>query len=246
MLSRLFNRRRNTQIDPLEVRNGNSVAAQAISSNGQSEPRQQEGTHNLLRLISRPRPQDTANRVSNAVQLVEALRRVETMAGNHSTGRRGAGHGQPLQIFVALALRELDELIDRMTYEELLQAFGGKLIHLNNAIYKIYNNFRLLDTTDNFPPFFSTFADRQYGAGMDANDINSIPSLTCSHTEAKSMAASGDSCSVCLDSFCTNQTLRKLPGCYHAFHADCIDPWLRKKADCPVCRRPVKAANEGK
>jgi hypothetical protein len=117
MLSRLFRRQRNTQVDPLELRNSR-VAAEAISggnNNGHSE-------HNLLRLISRPRPH--ANRVSNAVQLVEALRRVEGV----SNSRRGAGHGQPLQIFVALALRELDELIDRMSYEELLQAFGGKLM----------------------------------------------------------------------------------------------------------------------
>jgi E3 ubiquitin-protein ligase ATL4 len=81
---------------------------------------------------------------------------------------------------------------------------------------------------------------------MGADDIDSIPVLTCSHTEAKAMAVSGENCSVCLEGFCTNQTLRKLPGCCHAFHADCIDPWLRKKADCPVCRRPVKASDEGK
>jgi hypothetical protein len=125
MLSRLFQSRRNTQIEPLEVRNSRP-AVEVISGIGQSEPRQQgEGTNNLLRLISRPRPHDTANRVSNAVQLVEALRRVEGVSNSNSRG--GRGQGQPLQIFVALALRELDELIDRMSYEELLQAFGGKI-----------------------------------------------------------------------------------------------------------------------
>jgi len=129
MLSRLFRRRRNTHIDPLEGQN-NILAVDVISANsiGEFEPRQGgaprgEGSHNLLRLISRPRAHDTVNRVSNAVQLVEALRRVE---GVSNSSRRGAGHGQPLQIFVALALRELDELIDRMSYDELLQAFGGK------------------------------------------------------------------------------------------------------------------------
>jgi hypothetical protein len=171
----------------------------------QSETQQQGDVTNLLRLISRPR--DTASRVSNAVQLVEALRRIERV-GEPVSGSRETG--QPVQVFVALALRELDELIDRMSYEELLQAFG----------------------------------DRQFGAGINANDLNSIPVLTCSHTEAKAMAAAGDSCSVCLDCFSANQTLRKL-GCCHAFHSDCIDPWLRKKADCPVCRRPVKPANAG-
>lgn len=127
MLSRLFRRRHNTRIEPLEVQN-TRLAVEVIPSIDDSEPRQEgpprgEGSHNLLRLISRPRPHDTANRVSSAVQLVEALRRVEGVRLNN---RHRARHGQPLQIFVALALRELDELIDRMSYEELLQAFGGK------------------------------------------------------------------------------------------------------------------------
>jgi len=125
MLSRIFRRRPNTRVEPLEVQN-TRLSVSVISSIDDPEPRQGgaprgEGGHNLLRLISRPRPHDTANRVSNAVQLVEALRRVEGVSN-----RRGARHGQPLQIFVALALRELDELIDRMSYDELLQAFGGK------------------------------------------------------------------------------------------------------------------------
>lgn len=29
---------------------------------------------------------------------------------------------------------------------------------------------------------------------------------------------------------------RELPGCRHTFHADCLDPWLRSKPLCPVCR----------
>lgn len=65
--------------------------------------------------------------MTNAVQLVEALRRVEAeLAGGAS--RRGR-RGMPLHsmhLFVALAMRELDQLIDAMTYEELLEAFGGE------------------------------------------------------------------------------------------------------------------------
>lgn len=41
---------------------------------------------------------------------------------------------------------------------------------------------------------------------------------------------------------------RVLPACSHAFHSECLDPWLQSKAVCPVCRAqvepPGKAAGE--
>lgn len=36
-------------------------------------------------------------------------------------------------------------------------------------------------------------------------------------------------------------TRRLLPDCRHSFHAACIDPWLRSKPACPVCRTVVVA-----
>lgn len=32
---------------------------------------------------------------------------------------------------------------------------------------------------------------------------------------------------------------KKLPKCPHFFHAECIDEWLQRKNDCPVCRTEV-------
>uniref|UniRef100_A0A1J3GTT6 RING-type E3 ubiquitin transferase n=1 Tax=Noccaea caerulescens TaxID=107243 RepID=A0A1J3GTT6_NOCCA len=43
-------------------------------------------------------------------------------------------------------------------------------------------------------------------------------------------------CAVCLCEFETEDKLRLLPKCSHAFHMDCIDTWLLSHSTCPLCR----------
>ena len=45
-------------------------------------------------------------------------------------------------------------------------------------------------------------------------------------------------CVVCLEEFKPGGRLKRLP-CGHAFHARCIDRWLRTKAVCPVCQQGI-------
>ncbi|KAG8373410.1 hypothetical protein BUALT_Bualt11G0021400 [Buddleja alternifolia] len=49
----------------------------------------------------------------------------------------------------------------------------------------------------------------------------------------------GKDCSVCLNEFEEDESLRLLPKCSHAFHLPCIDTWLRSHKNCPLCRAPV-------
>lgn len=46
----------------------------------------------------------------------------------------------------------------------------------------------------------------------------------------------GTNCSVCLNEFQDDESLRLLPNCKHAFHIYCIDTWLRSHTNCPLCR----------
>lgn len=48
-----------------------------------------------------------------------------------------------------------------------------------------------------------------------------------------------DACTICLDDFALGTDIKLLP-CRHAFHAECIDPWLAQKSDlCPVCKASI-------
>ncbi|KAH0705319.1 hypothetical protein KY290_010012 [Solanum tuberosum] len=49
----------------------------------------------------------------------------------------------------------------------------------------------------------------------------------------------GTECSVCLNEFQDDDSLKLLPKCNHAFHIDCIDMWLRSHVNCPFCRAPI-------
>lgn len=49
----------------------------------------------------------------------------------------------------------------------------------------------------------------------------------------------GTDCSVCLSEFVEDERLRLLPKCSHAFHVQCIDTWLRRHSNCPLCRASV-------
>ncbi|KAF0910809.1 hypothetical protein E2562_004776 [Oryza meyeriana var. granulata] len=47
-------------------------------------------------------------------------------------------------------------------------------------------------------------------------------------------------CSICLDGFYDGDELIKLR-CGHRFHSNCLEPWVRKCADCPYCRTNIQS-----
>lgn len=51
-------------------------------------------------------------------------------------------------------------------------------------------------------------------------------------------------CMVCLCDFTTSEEARRLP-CGHVFHAPCIDEWLRRCMDCPICKANVDRGIRG-
>ncbi|CAF0833667.1 unnamed protein product [Didymodactylos carnosus] len=66
--------------------------------------------------------------------------------------------------------------------------------------------------------------------------LNKIPLLSVNEDPSTEQI-----CVICLDSIKTGNILRQLV-CGHAFHQDCVDPWLLDKRHCPLCNLDILTA----
>lgn len=48
----------------------------------------------------------------------------------------------------------------------------------------------------------------------------------------------GTNCQICMEDFAEGDELRTLP-CFHLFHSNCVDQWLKVNSICPTCRHKV-------
>ncbi|KAJ2404721.1 hypothetical protein GGI10_005490 [Coemansia sp. RSA 2530] len=81
-------------------------------------------------------------------------------------------------------------------------------------------------------------------------EIEQLPRYLFSHADSKpDLVAVGyetsSTCGICLCDYSENDMVVNLP-CMHAFHDQCITPWLSASDKCPFCSAAVKlvASNE--
>ncbi|KAF7045012.1 hypothetical protein CFC21_054161 [Triticum aestivum] len=75
------------------------------------------------------------------------------------------------------------------------------------------------------PSMVTTFPTAKFGTGDDSQ---------------RPPAQEESQCTVCLEEYEAKDVVRVLPYCGHAFHAACIDTWLRQHPTCPICRSTTK------
>ncbi|XP_078442765.1 TOXICOS EN LEVADURA 4 [Wolffia australiana] len=89
------------------------------------------------------------------------------------------------------------------------------------------------------PPLPSTIRENDKIEDDEDKDlIDSLPLFTLASALSSAPKSSPD-CAVCLSEFKLHDQLRLLPSCRHAFHASCVDTWLRSSRSCPLCRASI-------
>lgn len=74
--------------------------------------------------------------------------------------------------------------------------------------------------------------------GLSADEVRKLPCSTRTSGSAE--------CSICLSNIDEGEAERTLPGCGHTFHKACIDLWLLRCADCPLCKCEVTGGQSQK
>ncbi|CAN8258833.1 unnamed protein product [Cochlearia groenlandica] len=151
-------------------------------------------------------------------------------------------------------------LISRRFLSPLIRRFRRwrcrrrRLLHLSSASSASTSSSDLRS----FSPFpFDSFHYSSYSPyGLDDSVIKTLPlflysAAACTGKSVSAAAAVGKTssssvvvgdcrdCAVCLLEFEEGDYVRTLPLCYHAFHLECIDEWLRSHPNCPLCRTAI-------
>lgn len=74
--------------------------------------------------------------------------------------------------------------------------------------------------------------------GLSAAEIAALPGLKTLELTSCEV----QDCPICLTELQPGESARQLTVCGHTFHRSCIDLWLYRRADCPLCKCEVKAA----
>lgn len=72
-----------------------------------------------------------------------------------------------------------------------------------------------------------------------------IKALPCEIAGSNSCLTDHSECPICIMEVEPGDAVRYLPGCGHRFHRSCIDLWLLRRADCPLCKRNVLSSSDG-
>ncbi|XP_050234870.1 RING-H2 finger protein ATL29-like [Mercurialis annua] len=80
--------------------------------------------------------------------------------------------------------------------------------------------------------------------GLDPSLIRIFPTFSYSTVKDFQRAKYSFECAICLAEFKDDDLLRLLTVCYHLFHEDCIDLWLKSNKTCPVCRSDLDLPRE--
>ncbi|CAM0955646.1 unnamed protein product [Alopecurus aequalis] len=100
-------------------------------------------------------------------------------------------------------------------------------------LYLYITQFRFRLAGDGAPHAGNAAASRR---GLDPAVLATFPIVPYAEIREHKIGGGALECAVCLTASEEADDLRLLPHCSHAFHPECIDPWLEARTTCPLCR----------
>jgi hypothetical protein len=78
--------------------------------------------------------------------------------------------------------------------------------------------------------------------GLSPTEIRELPGVSLFDDSCRPCGEDTE-CAICITAFKAGDSIRTLSSCSHQFHRSCIDLWLLRRADCPLCKRDVRASD---
>lgn len=96
----------------------------------------------------------------------------------------------------------------------------------NSEVMTIYNHLSDLYGESHAPSIRVALLE---GEGLSLEGISRLHEFYVEETHCDT------TCSICLEELSTGDHVRSLP-CSHLFHRHCVDLWLLRRAECPMCK----------
>ena len=96
--------------------------------------------------------------------------------------------------------------------------------NINNLINNLINNREQI----------YSYIQHMENTSINIDQVNRLAPLRCKGL-GNSIENCPEKCAVCMETF-NPDTLHRMLGCNHGFHATCIDEWLKAHMTCPLCR----------
>lgn len=128
-------------------------------------------------------------------------------------------------------------------------SLGGVAYMLERRVRRAETNLREVvdaDTTSRWGSVstLSSYASLPTGeenAGLTPGEIRALPETIVQATQHAAGVEECE-CAICLTGLDEGERVRCLPTCGHTFHRACIDLWLLRRADCPLCKQCVRGS----
>lgn len=157
---------------------------------------------------------------------------------------RGAGVGVLAGVIMAVQLLELMANGEPFSKVALIRSLvNGKIFMewVSPAVLKAYQ-WQISSIVETNLREISDIFYVNVRRGLSHDTINKLPIYRFPSGEPTN-SIQEISCAICLVDFKNGDFTRCLPSCTHWFHSHCIDEWLNRNGNCPICRTDVMPAS---